>query len=669
MNASAVGELLAALVVIITLARVFGALAKRFGQPAVVGEILVGVLLGPTFFGMGLVDHLFPVAGVRPALSGIGELGLVLFMFIVGYEIDRKLVLSSGADSVSIAIGSIVLPLGLGLGLGFWLASQQHTEQEVPFALFIGVATAITAFPVLARILTERGMQRTRIGSLALSAASVNDVLAWILLAAVVIVAKSAGSVDWRLILLPVYVAVMALAVRPLMGSIAQARLRAGRLTPDLLAVILVGLLASAYVTEWMGLNFIFGAFVFGVMMPREGAEQLRVEILERLENISVLVLLPVYFVLAGVSVNLAGFDGRDGLDLALILLVAILGKFGGAYAAGVLRGIPRRQAGALATLMNTRGLTEIVILTTGLRLGIINPRLYSLMVVMALVTTAMAGPVLNVIYPARFVRRDLAEANRAALGEPTVYRVLAATGATTTDNAVLTAATALAAGHEHSEVIISAVLPYRTSRLEVGSGIAEEMLDLTEEMARLETARGAMEQCGIVAKPTARLAADPAAELSDIASSASALVISADHPDYETVTASAEVPVAVTLAAETPPAWSAIAVRAGTGSDASAAAEVASLLAAEGRTGIVVDPAGLSGRALDRFVGLLRGSGLSTERSGQVPGDALIVAGRDGSQAGVHLIVRAGPNYTPAESAQLAVAGVGQADLEQEDR
>jgi Kef-type K+ transport system membrane component KefB len=435
MSASAVAELLAALVVIITLARVFGALARRCGQPAVVGEILVGVVLGPTFFGVGLADHLFPVGGtnpmmgVRPALTGIGDLGLVLFMFIVGYELDRKLVLSSGRATVTVAIGSIIAPLVLGVALGFWLAHQQGVAHRLPFALFIGVATAITAFPVLARILAERGMQRTRIGSLALAAASVNDVLAWILLAVVVIVAKSASAGDWRLLLLPAYAVVIALVVRPLMNAVARLRVKAGRLTPDLLAVVLVVVLASAYATEWMGLNFIFGAFIVGAMMPRDGAEQLRVEILERLEHAAVLVLLPVYFVLAGVTVDLAHFDGRDGLDLALILAVAIVGKFGGAYVSGRLSGIPARQAGALATLMNTRGLTEIVILTTGLQLGIVSVRLYSLMVVMALVTTAMAGPVLNVIYPARFVRRDIAEANRAALGEPAVYRVLAATG------------------------------------------------------------------------------------------------------------------------------------------------------------------------------------------------------------------------------------------------
>jgi len=473
-------------------------------------------------------------------------------------------------------------------------------------------------------------------------------------------------------------VVVITVAVRPLMNALARLRAKQGRLTPDLLAVILVVVLASAYATEWMGLNFIFGAFIVGAVMPRDGAEQLRVEVLERLEHAAVLVLLPVYFVLAGVTVNLAHFDGRDGLDLALILAVAMVGKFGGAYISGRLSGILPRQAGALATLMNTRGLTEIVILTTGLQLGIISVRLYSLMVVMALVTTAMAGPVLNVIYPARFVRRDIAEAKQAALGEPAVYRVLAATGSSAgagapadasgaspgADDAVLAIGAAMAAARGHAEVVIGAVLPYQTPRLEVGGGLAQEMLELTEEMSRLEAARGVLEARGITAKPTARLAADPAAELADLASSASVLVISAAHPDHREITETTAVPVAVTVAADAPEQWSGVVVRAGAGSAASAAAaEVAGLLAAGSRTGVIVDPAGQSGRGLDRFVGLLRDAGLSAEISGQVPDGALVVTRGDGPAAGAHVIVRAGPSYTPAESAPLAVADLGQED------
>jgi Kef-type K+ transport system membrane component KefB len=663
MSAAAVGELLAALVVIIALARLFGAIARRLGQPAVVGEILVGVVLGPTFFGVGLSNHLFPVIAVRPALSGIGDLGLVLFMFIVGYELDRGLVLSSSRAAVTVAIGSVIAPLVLGAGLGFWLAGQQSVAHRVPFALFIAVATAITAFPVLARILLERGMQRTRIGSLALAAASVNDVLAWIMLAVVVIVAKSASSADWRLFLLPVYVAVVILMIRPLMNYLVGVRAKAGRLTPDLLAVILVVVIASAYATEWMGLNFIFGAFIVGAVMPRDGAEQLRVEILEQTEHIAVLVLLPVYFVLAGVGVNLAGFDGRDGLDLALILLVAMLGKFGGAYLSARSQRMSVRQSGALATLMNTRGLTEIVILTTGLQLGIIGVRLYSLMVVMALVTTAMAGPVLNVIYPARYVRRDIAEANRDALGEAAAYQVLVATGEQESDAAVLAVGTALAAGHEHAQLVISALLPYRAYPLEVGGGLAGELLQMTEEMTRLEEAARVPRERGVAVSLLARFSTDPAAELAAIAASASLLVISVAHPDYPALSTAADVRMVVTVAADPPSGWPAVVVQAGTDADAAAAAEVASLLAAGEEVPVVVDPAELTGRTLERFTSQLATPGAPPEISARGPDDALVVVRHAARRAGAHLVVRAGPGYVPAESVPFAAARTGQED------
>jgi Kef-type K+ transport system membrane component KefB len=662
LSATAVSQLLAALVIIIALARVFGAIARRLGQPPVVGEILVGVVLGPTFFGPGPSGALFPVAVVRPSLSGIGDVGLALFMFIIGYELDRKLVVSAGRATVSISLGSMILPLGLGVLLGFWLAGQQDVVvRHSSFALFIGTATAITAFPVLARILAERGMQRTWVGNLSLAAASVSDVLAWILLAIVVIVAKSVSASDWRLLVLPGYVLVMLLAVRPLMSWLARQRLRAGRLTPDMLVVIIVGLLASAYVTEWMGLNFIFGSFFYGALLPRGGVEQMRVEVLERVEQVCVLLLLPVYFVLAGLAVNLSGFSGRDGLDLAAILVVAIVGKSVGVFTAGRLQGIGRRHSAVLATLMNTRGLTEIVILTTGLQLGIIDVRVYSLMVVMALVTTAMAAPVLDAIYPKAMVARELAAADAALRGPRAAFRVLLALGAQASDQALIAAAGALAAARKPAEVIVAVVAPYRTPRLEVGGGIAEDMLGFTQDMARLETAREGLAGRGIVATPTARLAADPAGELAQIASAADAMVISADHPYYQAAAAAANVPVVVTVGPGAPSSWSAVAVQAGTGADASATAEVVRLLAAGAQ--VIVDPVGLSGRGLDRFTDLLGDADRSTQITGEIPGDVLIVARPGAPRAGAHLIVRAGPRYTPAEPAALVGAGLGQED------
>ena len=279
-----------------------------------------------------------------------------------------------------------------------WLAHRNHLHHVSTFALFIGTAMAATAFPVLARILTDRGLHRTRIGGIALASAAIADVLAWILLA--VVVALAGSSAQWKVLLAIPYAAAMFGIVRPLLRRLSRFYLQAGRLTPNILATVLAGLLLSAAATNWMGLHFIFGAFLFGVIMPRENVLGLREEILERLLQISVLVLLPIYFVVSGLSINLSTI-GSSGLEeLGAILVVAIVGKLVGAYLGAQLTGVRGRNAGVIATLMNTRGLTELVILGVGLQLHILTPPLYTLMVVMALVTTAMSGPLLKAIYP-----------------------------------------------------------------------------------------------------------------------------------------------------------------------------------------------------------------------------------------------------------------------------
>ncbi len=316
---------------------------------------------------------------------------------------------------------------------------------------------------------------------------------------------------------------------------------------------------------------------------------------------------------------------------------------------------------------MNTRGLTEIVILTTGFQLGIIGVRLYSLMVVMALVTTAMAGPVLNVIYPARFVRRDIAEANREALGEGVAYQVLVAMGEQASDVAALAIGTALAAARDHAQLVISALLPYRAPRLEVGGGLAVELLQMTEEMIRLEEAALLPQERGIAVSLLARFSADPAAELAAVAAAASVLVISAAHPDYQAVAAADDIRMVVTVTAAPPAGWRRVVVRAGTGPDADAAAEAASLLAAGGPATIVVDPAGLAGRALDRFTSQLATTGPAPEVSARVPDDALVVARQGGATQDAHLVVRAGPGYVQAEPGALVPADLGQAGLGQQ--
>jgi K+:H+ antiporter len=402
--------LLADLALIILLARLFGTVAKWLGQPAVLGEIAAGIVLGPTLLHGAIAATLFP-ATLRPALSALANLGLVLFMFLVGYEMDIRLIRGHERAAASVSLASIILPMALGIGLGTWLAHRHHVHHVATFVLFVGTAMSVTAFPVLARILTERGLHRTRIGAIALASAAIDDVLAWSLLTVVVALA-GAGGHQWRLLLAPVYAAMMLLLVRPLLRRLALAYQRHGQLTPGILAAVLTGLLLSCYATEWIGVKFISGAFLFGVIMPRGDHRRLYENILARLEQISVLVLLPVFFVISGQSINLAAFGSPEVVELCVITAVAVAGKIAGAVLGGWLTGIRGRPAGALAALMNTRGLTEIVILAVGLQLHILDTSLYSLMVVMAVCTTAMAGPLLKIIYPERLLQRDLAEAS-----------------------------------------------------------------------------------------------------------------------------------------------------------------------------------------------------------------------------------------------------------------
>ncbi|MGW4666593.1 cation:proton antiporter domain-containing protein [Streptosporangium sandarakinum] len=400
MSPEQVAALLLGVAVIIIATRLAGTLVARLGQPPVIGEILAGILLGPTLFHGAVTDALFP-ADIRSHLGVLANIGVMVFMFLVGLELDHALLRGTGRLAVSVSLSSILLPLGLGALLGLYLLESHPNPHRLGFALFVGAAMAVTAFPVLARILTDRGMHRTATGGLALTCAAVDDVLAWSLLAVVVAV-TGADTGQWHAVLVLPYVALMFWVVRPLLRRLAAAHRRTGHLSPGMLAAVLAGLMLSGCVTEWIGLHFIFGAFLFGVVMPREGADRLREEISERVGQVSTVLLLPIFFVVSGLKVDLSTV-GMPGLaELALILLVAVGGKFAGAFTAARLNGLPPHQSATLATLMNTRGLTELVILSAGLQLGLLDTGLYSLMVVMALVTTAMAGPLLQLLRPGR---------------------------------------------------------------------------------------------------------------------------------------------------------------------------------------------------------------------------------------------------------------------------
>ncbi len=411
MNTYQIAELLLALAVIVVLARTLGSVARLLGHPAVVGELTAGILVGPSVLPHSVTDAIFPAMIATP-LAALANVALVLFMFCVGLKLDHSRLQGKGRIAASVSLGSIVLPFALGSVLALWLArgGNHHVMGRVSFVLFIGAAMSVTAFPVLARILSDRGMQRTRVGSLALAAAAVDDVVAWCLLALVVAISGIGTGMQWRVILAVPYAVVMLFAVRPLLRTLLNRYRDAQTLTPTVLAIVLVGLLVSSYATEWMGIHFIFGAFLFGAIVPREGLGELRSAIIERIEPVNGMFLLPIFFVISGRQVDLSMLDGRAVLELFLIVTVAIVGKFAGAYAAARVQGVDSRTSATLATLMNTRGLTEIVFLTVGFGHGIIDHALYSFMVVMALVTTAMAGPLLYWIYPRHVAERDLAE-------------------------------------------------------------------------------------------------------------------------------------------------------------------------------------------------------------------------------------------------------------------
>ncbi|MBV9446044.1 MAG: cation:proton antiporter [Streptosporangiaceae bacterium] len=391
--------LLLELVVILAAARLFGEISSRLGQPPVIGEIVAGIALGPTLLGLMVGHRLFPPV-MLPSLSTVADIGLALYMFVVGMELDRELVQDKMRVAAGVATGATLLPFAVGCGVAFWLAPRYALGGKLSFVLFFAVSVSATAFPVLARILTDRHMERSLLGGLSLAAAAVIDVVSYALLAVVVAIVSAAGHDSWRLILVPVYFLMMIFLVRPLLLKVAVVFDRNGRMTPRLCGV-LIGLFFSAWAAQWLQINFIFGAFLFGAVMPR--SEGIIRHVRSNLDS-AVHLMLPVFFVVTGLTVNLSKLHLNDLGILVVILAVAIFGKLGGGYAGARLTGIPRQGSAVMASLVNTRGLTELVVLSVGLQEHIIGPELYALLIVMALVTTAMTGPLLNWFVPRAFV-------------------------------------------------------------------------------------------------------------------------------------------------------------------------------------------------------------------------------------------------------------------------
>ncbi|MDT0346923.1 cation:proton antiporter [Streptomyces litchfieldiae] len=382
----------------------FIVLSRRLRQPAVIGEITAGICLGPSLLGLlpGDLPELFFPTAVRDHLGVVAHIGLLIFMFLIGWEFDYATLRGRRRTTVTIWFSAAALPMALGVLLATLLFRSHDTVQGeslrfLDFALFMGTAMSIAAFPVLARIIADRGLQATPVGTLALALAALDDILAWCLLATVVALVTASGAagflgvVGWG----AVYIAVMLLAVRPLLARLARHATAAA--APYLPMLAASGALGSAYVTSEIGLHAIFGAFVFGLVMPRgPERELLHQAALIPLENTSRL-LLPVFFVVTGLSVDLSSLTATGALHMVLIVLTACAGKLGGVLLSARMTGMSWHQATTLGLLMNTRGLTELVILNVGLDLGLLNTELFTTMVIMALVTTAMTSPLLSI--------------------------------------------------------------------------------------------------------------------------------------------------------------------------------------------------------------------------------------------------------------------------------
>ncbi|MEH1838139.1 MAG: cation:proton antiporter [Nostoc sp.] len=401
--------------IVIGLSRLVGLVFRSIKQPLVIGEIVAGIMLGPSLFGLvapHLAVTLFPPE-TFPFLNVLSQVGLIFFMFLIGLELNPKYLGGQLEVAVLTSHVSILMPFSLGTLLAVLLYPlvSNASVSFTAFALFLGAAMSITAFPVLARIITENNLQGTRLGTLALTCAAVDDVTAWCLLAVAIAVARTGdfGGAIPTIIASIVYIGLILTAGRWFLQRLAKHYLRAGRLSQVLLAGIYMAVVASALITELIGIHLIFGAFLLGAAMPKN--EGLVRELAVKTEDFVLIFLLPIFFAYSGLKTQI-GLLNRPELWLlcALVLGVAIAGKYVGTYVAARVSGINKREASALSWLMNTRGLTELIVLNIGLELGVISPLIFTMLVIMALVTTFMTSPLLEWTYPKKLIKLDVVQ-------------------------------------------------------------------------------------------------------------------------------------------------------------------------------------------------------------------------------------------------------------------
>lgn len=405
--------------VVLATCRIVGSLFLKLGQPRVVGEMFAGIMLGPSLLGAiapQLSAFLFPPASLG-FLNALSQVGVVVFMFLVGLGINPRELKKQGHAAVLTSHVSITAPFVLASFLAFYLYPRL-SDSSVPFtsfALFMGAAMSITAFPVLARILTERNLLNSRLGTVAIACAAVDDVTGWCILAYIVLFIRAANTGHPILFTvggLFAFALVMLYGVQRLLKRFETSFRQAGELSENALALMLLLALASALCTEWLGIHLLFGSFLMGAIMPKE--QRFIRYVVDKFETIVVTMLLPLFFAFTGLRTNVGLVKGAEmWMYCVAIILVATLGKLGGSTLASWWSGMPAREAAGLGTLMNTRGLMELIILNIGLDIKVISPALFSMMVLMALVTTAMTDPLLRAICPDKMFRREAEQSSR----------------------------------------------------------------------------------------------------------------------------------------------------------------------------------------------------------------------------------------------------------------
>jgi len=397
---NSLSTLLLQLVIIIIAARIFGAVFLKIGQPRVMGEIIAGIVLGPSVLGLftpRTMGFLFPVSSMD-ALKLFSQIGVTLFMFVVGMDLNIEHLRRKAHTAIMVSHASIIVPflMGAGLSLALYPTLRSGETSFTSFALFMGIAMSITAFPVLARILEDRGMSQSPLGSMAITCAAVDDVTAWCLLAVVIAIAQASGVIGSVITigLTLLFILIMIFVIKPQLGRVIKDSREYSR---GLFAAVLAFALGCALFTETIGIHALFGAFLAGVVMP--SSDGFRTFFKDKLETVSSVVLLPLFFAFSGLRMQISLLnDWYSWLICGVVIVVAITGKLGGSMLMARWTGMKWRDSFTLGVLMNTRGLIELIVLNIGYDLGILSARTFAMMVLMALVTTFMTGPLLSLV-------------------------------------------------------------------------------------------------------------------------------------------------------------------------------------------------------------------------------------------------------------------------------